>query len=202
MLTPIWFHCMHSCTPTIVSKVIEDSSSNSLCRKAHARHKHTAGGRGMKKRVRRQSHLAAVSFCARCPSVGARHHAPAPRPCRGDPCGRPLGGPYPMRNNGKRGAQPGNQNARKHGFYSMTFQARDLQLLDELPAADLTAEQSIWRVAFVPPSFRSLLPAPACRSHGVPGAGSPMPSHWGTRTLRMAPATIDLLDIRRERLRR
>ena len=31
----------------------------------------------------------------------------------------------------KRGGQPGNQNARKHGFYSSAFLAREQKLLDE-----------------------------------------------------------------------
>ena len=51
-----------------------------------------------------------------------------------------------MRNKRKRGAQLGNQNARKHGFYSSIFKARELELLDELPAADLTAEIELIRV--------------------------------------------------------
>jgi hypothetical protein len=46
----------------------------------------------------------------------------------------------------RRGGQTGNQNARKHGYYSSVFQAREQKLLDELPAADLTAEIELIRV--------------------------------------------------------
>jgi hypothetical protein len=47
----------------------------------------------------------------------------------------------------RRGAQPGNQNARKHGFHSSLFKAHELKLLDDLPAADLTPEIELLRVA-------------------------------------------------------
>jgi hypothetical protein len=51
-----------------------------------------------------------------------------------------------MKSKRTKGAQPGNQNARKHGFYSSTFLSREQKLLDELPAADLTAEIELIRV--------------------------------------------------------
>ena len=51
-----------------------------------------------------------------------------------------------MKSHRRRGAQPGNQNARKHGFHSSLFKAHELKLLDDLPAADLTAEIELLRV--------------------------------------------------------
>ena len=46
----------------------------------------------------------------------------------------------------KRGGQPGNKNAFKHGFYTGLFKAHERQLLDNLPAADLSAEIELIRV--------------------------------------------------------
>lgn len=46
----------------------------------------------------------------------------------------------------KRGAPLGNQNAIKHGFYSVGFKAAERRLLDELPQADLAAELELIRV--------------------------------------------------------
>jgi hypothetical protein len=46
----------------------------------------------------------------------------------------------------KKGAQPGNSNAMKHGFYSALFKDRERQLLHDLPAADLSAEIELIRV--------------------------------------------------------
>jgi len=54
-----------------------------------------------------------------------------------------------MPNKKKRGAQPQNQNARKHGFYSALFKARERALLDQIPAADLSAEIELIRLANV-----------------------------------------------------
>src|SRR5512138_508114 len=45
-----------------------------------------------------------------------------------------------------RGAQPGNRNAFKHGFYSTAFRARERRLLDNAPALDLHAEIELIRV--------------------------------------------------------
>ena len=46
----------------------------------------------------------------------------------------------------KRGAQPGNNNAFKHGFYSSAFEADEARLLDESSDIDLTAEIELIRV--------------------------------------------------------
>lgn len=46
----------------------------------------------------------------------------------------------------KRGAQPGNDNAFKHGFYSSAFEAKEARLLDESLLIDLTAEIELIRV--------------------------------------------------------
>jgi len=46
----------------------------------------------------------------------------------------------------RRGGQPGNNNAYKHGFYTALFQQHERQLLDNLPAADLSAEIELIRV--------------------------------------------------------
>jgi hypothetical protein len=45
-----------------------------------------------------------------------------------------------------RGAQPGNQNARKHGFYSTHFKQREKQILDTLEPSDISAEIELIRV--------------------------------------------------------
>lgn len=46
----------------------------------------------------------------------------------------------------KRGGQPQNQNARKHGFYSAHFRRRETQLLENLDPADISAEIELIRV--------------------------------------------------------
>lgn len=46
----------------------------------------------------------------------------------------------------KRGAQPGNSNALKHGFYSSIFKDNERRLLSEVPLTDLTAEIELIRV--------------------------------------------------------
>ena len=46
-----------------------------------------------------------------------------------------------------RGAQRKNKNALKHGFYSATFKAAESRLLNATPAADLTGEIELIRVA-------------------------------------------------------
>jgi hypothetical protein len=46
----------------------------------------------------------------------------------------------------KRGGQPQNQNARKHGFYSAHFKHRETQLLETLDPADISAEIELIRV--------------------------------------------------------
>ena len=46
----------------------------------------------------------------------------------------------------KRGAQLGNDNAVKHGFYSAAFKDEEARLLDESQSADLTAEIELIRV--------------------------------------------------------
>jgi hypothetical protein len=54
-----------------------------------------------------------------------------------------------MSDHRKRGAQPNNRNAIKHGFYSTIFKQRERRLLDQLPAADLSAEIELIRVTNV-----------------------------------------------------
>ncbi|MFN2118877.1 MAG: hypothetical protein ACK2T0_00610 [Anaerolineales bacterium] len=44
------------------------------------------------------------------------------------------------------GAQPGNSNALKHGFYSSVYRARERSLLAELPLTDLSAEIDLIRI--------------------------------------------------------
>jgi hypothetical protein len=46
----------------------------------------------------------------------------------------------------KKGAQPRNQNARKHGYYSEHFKRREQQLLETLDPVDLSAEIELIRV--------------------------------------------------------
>ena len=46
----------------------------------------------------------------------------------------------------KRGAQPGNDNAYQHGFYSAAFKAAEARLLDDSSTTDLTAEIELIRV--------------------------------------------------------
>ncbi len=46
----------------------------------------------------------------------------------------------------KRGAQPGNDNAFQHGFYSSAFKAAEARLLDDSSINDLTAEIELTRV--------------------------------------------------------
>jgi hypothetical protein len=47
---------------------------------------------------------------------------------------------------GKRGGQPGNKNALKHGFYSKGFTADEISRLDNADALDVTAEVHLNRV--------------------------------------------------------
>jgi hypothetical protein len=58
--------------------------------------------------------------------------------------------PDPSRGDGevrrRRGAQPGNRNALKHGFYSRIFTPIDRKDLDRLPPSDLQAEINLLRV--------------------------------------------------------
>ena len=44
------------------------------------------------------------------------------------------------------GAQPGNHNAVKHGYYSSIFKATERRLLEQLPLTDLSAEIELIRV--------------------------------------------------------
>jgi hypothetical protein len=46
----------------------------------------------------------------------------------------------------RRGAQPGNHNAVKHGFYSAVFKENERRLLDQIPLSDLSAEIELIRV--------------------------------------------------------
>ena len=46
----------------------------------------------------------------------------------------------------KRGAQPQNKNAFKHGLYSAAFRSRETSLLDQVPLVDLLAEIDLLRV--------------------------------------------------------
>ncbi len=46
----------------------------------------------------------------------------------------------------KKGAQPGNNNAFKHGFYSTIFKEEERRILSEVPLTDLTAEIELIRV--------------------------------------------------------
>jgi len=46
----------------------------------------------------------------------------------------------------RRGGQPNNHNAYKHGFYSALFKDKERKLLEDLPAADLSAEIELIRV--------------------------------------------------------
>lgn len=46
----------------------------------------------------------------------------------------------------KRGAQPGNKNALKHGFYTEAYKVDVSRLLDKLPIQDLSAEINLIRV--------------------------------------------------------
>jgi hypothetical protein len=74
-----------------------------------------------------------------------RHHRR-----RGDPPGRPST-PDPASSHGgtsprKRGGQPGNANAAKHGFYSAVFKARERTMLADLPVTDLSAEIDLIRI--------------------------------------------------------
>lgn len=52
----------------------------------------------------------------------------------------------PPDNSKSRGGQPGNKNAYKHGFYTGLFRQHERQLLENLPAADLSAEIELIRV--------------------------------------------------------
>ena len=46
----------------------------------------------------------------------------------------------------KRGGQPGNQNAFKHGFYSKYFNAFESKVLSEIPLTDMAGEIGLMRV--------------------------------------------------------
>ncbi len=48
--------------------------------------------------------------------------------------------------NKKRGGQPGNHNAYKHGFYSHLFREHERRILDEQPLTDLSAEIELLHV--------------------------------------------------------
>ena len=50
--------------------------------------------------------------------------------------------------NRKRGAQPGNRNAIKHGFYSDQFKQAEKMSLSLVQSADLTDEIQLFRVQF------------------------------------------------------
>lgn len=47
----------------------------------------------------------------------------------------------------KRGAQPGNRNALKHGFYSRLFTTADKSRLDQISEGDLSSEIKLLRVS-------------------------------------------------------
>jgi len=47
----------------------------------------------------------------------------------------------------KRGAQPGNRNSYKHGFYASQFNTAELRLLSQMPPADLSGEIELMRIA-------------------------------------------------------
>ena len=46
----------------------------------------------------------------------------------------------------KRGAQPENKNAFKHGIYSATFKAAEARLLDKMSITDLSSEIDLLRI--------------------------------------------------------
>lgn len=45
----------------------------------------------------------------------------------------------------RRGAQPGNQNNLKHGFYTRQFREKERKILDQLPISDLQEEMKTLR---------------------------------------------------------
>jgi len=47
----------------------------------------------------------------------------------------------------KRGAQHGNKNSYKHGFYSSQFDRNERQILNQMPYTDLTGEIELVRIA-------------------------------------------------------
>lgn len=54
----------------------------------------------------------------------------------------------PNQNNSRRrGAQPGNRNALKHGYYSRLFKSVELGALSKIPAADLSPEIDLVRLS-------------------------------------------------------
>jgi hypothetical protein len=57
--------------------------------------------------------------------------------------------PSPAHPPRKRGAQPHNSNAMKHGFYSVLFKDRERRLLDQMHPADLSAEIELIRITSV-----------------------------------------------------
>jgi len=71
---------------------------------------------------------------------------------RGDPVGCPCdsasaapraaGTPRPRR----RGGQPGNRNAVRHGFYTSIFRSKERSLLQHIPLTDLSAEIDLIRI--------------------------------------------------------
>jgi hypothetical protein len=79
---------------------------------------------------------------ARNPHPHAPSPDPAPEPDQ-SPESASAADPRPR----SRGAQPGNHNAFKHGFYSSIFRQHERRLLDELPVTDLSAEIELIRIA-------------------------------------------------------
>ena len=88
-----------------------------------------------------------------------------------------------MKNRQQRGAQPGNHNAVKHGYYSSVFKEAERRLLEQIPLTDLSAEIQLIRVTskrFLQAltaskdhlDFDTQLDRPPCRQ---PRARSPSP---------------------------
>jgi hypothetical protein len=65
-----------------------------------------------------------------------------PAPLASPPLRRTLGVPHPRR----RGAQPGNTNALKHGFYARNLPLNDTAGLDDLPLDALADEITLLRI--------------------------------------------------------
>jgi len=55
----------------------------------------------------------------------------------------------------KRGAQPGNANALKHGFYSRTYFSQIIERIENDPCSDLADEEALLRMLI----FRAVKPA-------------------------------------------
>ena len=58
----------------------------------------------------------------------------------------PVSRPHRSRPARKRGGQPGNRNAVKHGFYSAVLKAHERSMLAHLPMTDLSAEIDLIRI--------------------------------------------------------